>query len=170
MAQKTGKEGSVAPKERVNIIYRTYVGDAQEDVELPFRFLVMGDFTGRPDETIIEKRGVVGVDKDNFDSVLAAHEVRILAKVADKLTDKPGEDLSVDLNIRAMQDFTPDQICQQVPELKALVDLRDALGGLRGPLGNVPAFRKRLEAVLDDPEARQRLMSELNLVLEKDNK
>jgi type VI secretion system protein ImpB len=166
MAQKTGKAGSVAPKERVNIVYKTYVGDAQEDVELPFRFLVLGDFTGRPDDTIIEKRPPIGVDKDNFDSVLAAHEVSVKANVPDQLSETPGHELSVDLKFRAMKDFTPDQLCQQVPELKSLVDLRDALAALRGPLGNIPAFRKRLEAVLDDPEGRKRLMEELNLVLD----
>ena len=51
MAQKSGKEGSVAPRERVNIVYKTFIGDAEEEIELPFRFLVMGDFTGRPDDT-----------------------------------------------------------------------------------------------------------------------
>ncbi len=52
----------------------------------------------------------------------------------------------------------------------ALVDLRDALTALKGPLGNVPAFRKRLQAILDDPEAQKKLMAELNLVIDKDKK
>ena len=41
------KEGSVAPKERVNIVYRPAIGDGREEVELPLRLMVMGDFTGR---------------------------------------------------------------------------------------------------------------------------
>ena len=44
------KEGSVAPRERVNIVYRPATGDAQEEVELPLKFLVMSDFTGKPDD------------------------------------------------------------------------------------------------------------------------
>ena len=31
------KEGTVAPKERVNIVYRPATGDAQEEVELPLK-------------------------------------------------------------------------------------------------------------------------------------
>ena len=37
------KEGSVAPKERVNIIYKPATGNAQEEVELPLKILMVGD-------------------------------------------------------------------------------------------------------------------------------
>jgi type VI secretion system protein ImpB len=170
MAQKVGKEGSVAPRERVNIVYKTYTGDAEEEIELPFRFLVMGDFTGRDDETPIEERAPVNVDKDNFDEVLAAQNVGVNLSVPNKLSGEEGDELPVSLQFSKLRDFSPDAVCSQVPELKALVDLRDALTVLKGPLGNVPAFRKRLEAVLDDPEAQKKLMAELNLVLDKDKK
>jgi len=170
MAQKSGKEGSVAPRERVNIVYKTYIGDAEEEIELPFRFLVMGDFTGRPDDTPIEERQPINVDKDNFDSVLAAQEVSVAANVPNKLSGQEGDEMAVSLKFEKMRDFTPDAVCEQVPELRSLVELRDALTVLKGPLGNVPAFRKRLEAVLDDPEAQKKLMAELNLVLQDKDK
>ena len=44
-----GKEGTVAPKERVNIVYRPATGDAKEEIELPLKLLVVGDFTLQPD-------------------------------------------------------------------------------------------------------------------------
>ncbi len=37
------KEGSVAPKERINITFKPAVGGAQEEVELPLKLLVLGD-------------------------------------------------------------------------------------------------------------------------------
>ncbi len=40
-------DGSVAPKERINIVYRSSTGDAQEQIELPLKQLVLGDFTLR---------------------------------------------------------------------------------------------------------------------------
>ena len=43
------KEGSVAPKERVNITYKPAVGNAKEEVELPLKLLMVGDYTMRPD-------------------------------------------------------------------------------------------------------------------------
>ena len=36
------KEGSVAPKERVNIVYRPATGDAKVEVELPLKLLILG--------------------------------------------------------------------------------------------------------------------------------
>jgi type VI secretion system protein ImpB len=166
MARATsGKTGSVAPKERINIVYRSKTGDAQEEVELPMRFLVLGDYTGRDDSRPIEEREAISIDKENFDRVLDAHDVRCDFNVPNELSDEEGaaQELGVSLRFSSMRDFTPDAICQQVPELKQLIELRDALSAFKGPLGNIPAFRKRLEAILDDPAAQQRLVSELGL-------
>ena len=157
------REGSVAPRERVNIVYKTYIGDAEEEIELPFRFLVLGDFTGRPDDTPIEQRELANVDKDNFDDVLASKEVGLEANVPNKLSGQEGDELAVSLSFKRIRDFTPDALCEQVPELKQLTELRDALTTLKGPMGNIPAFRKRLQAIMDDPEAQKRLIEELKL-------
>ncbi len=159
------KEGSVAPKERVNIVYKSDIGDAQEEVELPFRFLVVGDFTGKEDpETPVEQRTLVSVDKTNFDDVLAGQQVSVDMNVPNELTEgQENEELAVSLRFENMKDFTPDAITQQVPELSGLVALRDALTMLKGPLGNIPTFRKQLERLLTDPESRERILKELSL-------
>ena len=62
-----------------------------------------------------------------------------------------------------MKDFTPEGVLQQVPELRKLEELRDALTALKSPLGNKPAFRKKLQQLLGDHASRQKLMSELGL-------
>ena len=62
MAATPGKDGAVAPQERVNIRYRTETNGAVEDVELPLRMLVAGDFTGRPDDTPLEERKPINVE------------------------------------------------------------------------------------------------------------
>ena len=66
------EQGSVAPKERVNIVYRPATGDAKEDVELPFKQLVIGDFTQTEDDRQLEEIKPISVDKDNFNSVSCA--------------------------------------------------------------------------------------------------
>ena len=164
------KEGSVAPKERVNIVYKTDIGDAQEEVELPFRFLVVGDFTGKEQPDLpVEQRTLVSVDKTNFDDVLAGQQVATDLSVPNELTENnDGEELAVSLRFENMKDFSPDAITQQVPELAGLVGLRDALTMLKSPLGNSPAFRKQLERLLTDPEARDRILKELNLTMVDD--
>ena len=62
-----------------------------------------------------------------------------------------------------MKDFNPAAVVEQVPELKKLMELRDALVALKGPLGNAPAFRKAIESVLSDDDSRDRVLGELGL-------
>lgn len=157
------KESTVAPKERVNIVYKPAT-DAQEEVELPLKMLMVGDYTGTEDGRLIEERKPVSVDKTNFNDVLAAHNVKIKASVPNKLSqDKDAGELSVSLNMKTMRDFDPDQLAEQVPELKQLLKVREALVSLKGPLGNLPSFRKELQATLDDKDKLAALYQELNL-------
>ena len=67
------------------------------------------------------------------------------------------------LKINSMKDFNPANLVDQVPELKKLMELRDALVALKGPLGNAPAFRKAIESVLSDDDSRDRVLGELGL-------
>src|ERR687892_149073 len=96
------KEGTVAPKERVNIVYKSEVAGAQQDVELALKF-------------------------------------------------------------ESLADFGPEGVVNQVPELRKLQELRAALTALKGPLGNVPAFRKKIQALLGEDATREKLMAELGL-------
>ena len=157
------KEGSVAPKERVNIIYRPATGDQKEEVELPLKVLVMGDFTLQKDARSVEDRQPVNIDKDNFNDVLAAHNVRLETVVENKLSDEPDAQMSLNLDFKKMKDFEPDTIIQKIPELKKLMELRDALKALKGPLGNIPEFRKKIQDIVKDDEVKARLLKELGI-------
>lgn len=158
-----GKEASVAPKERVNITYKPATGDAKEEVELPLKVLVMGDFTGAPDDTAVEDRKAVNVDKDNFDDVLNSYNLKLDTVVPNKLSDDPDEEMAVSLDFNGLKDFNPDAIVEKVPELKKLVDLRNALKAVKGPLGNIPDFKKKLNDLISDPGAKERILKELGI-------
>ena len=157
------KEGSVAPKERVNIVYKPATGDAKEEVELPLKTLVVGDFTLKDDDTPVEDRKTINVDKDNFDDVLKAQDVGLNTTVKSTMSDDPDAQLTLDLDFKSMKDFDPDAIVQKIPELKKLIDLRNALKALKGPLGNVPAFRKKIQELVEDEGTRARLLKELGI-------
>ncbi|MBB1314162.1 MULTISPECIES: type VI secretion system contractile sheath small subunit [Aliivibrio] len=164
------RDGSVAPKERINIRYVPATGDVQEDVELPLSMMVVGDFTARADETPIEDRTPINIDKDNFNDVLEGYSPNVKVNVDNKLSGEEGAQLGVDLTFNSMKDFSPEAIAKSVPELSGLLELREALVALKGPLGNVPAFRKKIAAVLQDEDARQKLLEELNLSADKEAK
>jgi len=157
------KEGSVAPKERVNIVYKPATGNAQEEVELPLKILMMGDYTGKPDSTPLEERKPINVDKDNFNEVMGKQGLSVSMNVADKLSETSGGEMAVSLKFSSLADFGPEGIVNQVPELRKLLELRSALSALKGPLGNIPAFRKKIQGLLGDNDARQKLMGELGI-------
>jgi type VI secretion system protein ImpB len=157
------KETSVAPTERVNIVYQSATGNAQEQVELPLKILMLGDFTGKPDERPIEERAPINVDKDNFNDVMAQQNLQVTLSVPDKLSQEEGVSLPVTLQFRNLSDFTPESIAHQVPELEKLLRLRASLHALKGPLGNIPAFRRKLQDLLNDADGRQALMRELGM-------
>ncbi len=157
------KEGSVAPKERVNIVYKPATGGAQEEVELPLKILMLGDYTQRQDDRPVEDRKPINVDKDNFSQVMAEQKLEVDINVPDKLSNEPGAELSLNLKFKKLSDFTPEGIANQVPEMRKLLELRNALNALKGPLGNVPAFKKKIQSMLGDDASRAQLMKELGL-------
>ncbi len=157
------KEGSVAPKERVNIVYRPATGDSKEEVELPLKLMLLGDYTLRDDDTEIQHRDVVNIDRNNFNDVMANHRLNLQMTVPNKLSCEEDEELNLKLDINNLRDFEPESIVRQVPELAKLLELREALTFLKGPLGNVPAFRKQIESLLGDDDSRRQLMAELGV-------
>jgi len=151
------KETTVAPRERVNIVYRPALEDAREEVELPLKMLVLGDFTGQGDERPVELRTPVKVDRNSLDEVLKAQRVTLGFLVEDRI-GAPGGELTVQLTLESLKDFTPQAIVEQVPELRRLAELREALRALKGPLANLPEFRKKIQDAIGDQATRQKLL------------
>lgn len=155
------KEASVAPKERINIVYRPATGGAQAEIELPLKLMMLGDYTGKADSTQLENRKPISIDKDNFNDVMRAHKLSAEINVANKLTGGADDQMAVNLNFGTLKDFDPEAVARQVPEMNNLLELRAALVALKGPLGNVPAFKKKIEKLMGDDAAREKLMKEL---------
>lgn len=155
-------DGSVAPKERVNIVYKSTTGDQSEDVELPLKLLMIGDYTGKSSDETVEDRAPVNIDKDNFDNVMAGFNLSLDMNVGNTLSEED-DDMAVHIDIKSMKDLTPDSVAKQVPELESMIEMRKALLALKGPLGNVPAFRKAIQNILNDDGSRAQMMKELGI-------
>lgn len=156
------QESTVAPKERVNIRFKPATGNVKEEVELPLKLMVLGDFTGRADDRPVEERELVNVNKDNFDEVVKSQNLNLDVAADNKLDDSPeAGKMAVSLKFESLKDFEPERVAQQIPEVRTLTELRTALVALKGPLGNVPGFRKAIQSLLEDDAARQKLLNEL---------
>ena len=143
------KEGSVAPKERVNIKYSPATGDAQEEVELPLKLMMMGDYTLKQDDRPVEDRAPINVDKDNFNKVMEGQDLSLDVLVDNKLVDEEDAEMSTSLKFKNLKDFEPESIVKQVPELNQLLEMRDALTALERAFGQCTGFSKNVAASPD---------------------
>ncbi|WP_330983251.1 MULTISPECIES: type VI secretion system contractile sheath small subunit [Enterobacterales] len=155
--------GSIAPRERVNIRFQPAVGNQTAEVELPLNLLVTGNLTGGTDDTPLDERQPVAIDRNNFNAVLEQSGIEREFTVPSALSETPDARMGINLKVRALSDLSPDTIAAQVPEMRKMLELREALVALRGPMGNIPAFRAQLQALLDDEKSREQLIAELGL-------
>ena len=80
--------------------------------------LVVGDMKGRADDSSIEERSMVSINKNNFSSVMGEMDIKLNINVPNKLSGKDNDELNVDLSFGSLNDFSPDSIANKVPELK----------------------------------------------------
>ncbi len=149
------KGPSKARESRVNIVISDALRGGAEP-ELPFRMLVMGDFSTTDDKRPMEDRQPIDVNKSNFDSVMQSYNLSMDTSVNDRLTGT-GE-MPISLKFGTLKDFRPESIARQVPQLKSLLEFRDALKALRPKMGDKAAQKKLLDAI-KDPETREKILA-----------
>lgn len=157
---------SESPKERINVTYKPATGDQSAEVEIPYKLTILGEFNPDEEAKPVEDKKVISVNKNNFNDVLKHQNLSLSFSVDNKLTDEEGASLNVSLDLNSMKDFSPESIVDNVDEMKKLMALRQSLISLKGPLGNVPAFRKAIESAIADETERDKLLQELSLAEE----
>lgn len=152
---------SKPPKERINISYKAKTGDQTAEVELPLKLMVMSNLKGSTLDAPLEERKPISINKINFNQVMDGMGVSLHFNTKNTLSEE-AEEINVNLEFKGMKDFSPDSIAQQVPELRKLMQLREALMALKGPMGNIPDFRKAVLSALSDEESKQKLLLEIS--------
>jgi type VI secretion system protein ImpB len=151
------------PPSRVNIRYVKDTGGAREEIELPLKLLVTGDFTLRPDDTPLEDRKKISIDKNNFGAVMKEQKLGLDLVVPD--TIKGGdEELALKLKFDSLEDFSPTGVAKQIPQLNTMLQVRNLLKDLKARVISNREFRKALEGILKDKDQMNQLMSELDKI------
>jgi type VI secretion system protein ImpB len=148
------------PKARVNIKLDLHTGGAQKKVELPLKLMMMGDYSNGKEQRPLSERSKVNINKNNFDSVLAEFSPALKLAVENTLAGD-NSDTSVDLNFQSMKDFEPEQVARQIPQLRALLAMRNLLRDLKSNLLDNATFRYELERILKDDALSEELRAEL---------
>lgn len=149
---------------RVHITTDVETGDAIEMKELPFVVGVLGDFSGQPVDALplVRDRKFVEINPDNFDTVLESMKPHLALSVDNKLQpEKADTKLKLDLTFKSLEDFEPQRIAQQVPELQKLLELRTKLGDLKGSFQGNPNFEEQMDDIIKSTEKRAQLAGEI---------
>ena len=157
---------SEVPKARINLKLDLHTGGATKKTELPLKLLVTGDFSHGQETSPLSERSKINVNKNNFNSVLAEYSPKVDLTIKNTLTDDGSEE-NISLTFRDMKDFMPEQVARQIPQLKAMLAMRNLLRDLKANLLDNQAFRKELEKILLDPSLSAELRNELSALAPK---
>jgi len=152
------------PKARINLKLDLHTGGASKKMELPLKLLVAGDFSHGQETAPLSERSKTNINKNNFNSVLAEYAPSVHLTVENTLAGDGSEE-NIHLTFRDMKDFTPEQVARQIPQLKAMLAMRNLLRDLKANLLDNQNFRKELEKILLDPALSNELRSELSAMV-----
>lgn len=149
------------PKARINLKLDLHTGGSGKKIELPLKLLVAGDFSNGQESGLLSDREKVNINKNNFDAVLSEYSPKVNLTVQNTLAGDGSED-NISLTFQSMNDFSPEQVSRQIPQLKAMLSMRNLLRDLKANLLDNQTFRKELEKILLDPALSAELRSELS--------
>lgn len=152
------------PKSRLTLTYRTNVSGTPEDMTLPFRLLIMGDLsngTSKDRAVDLDLRTIRRLDGKNLNHLMADMKMSVNVSAPNRIDPEKSENLNVTLPITGMKSFTPAEIAENVPKLKALLLLRKLLLEVQNNLDNRKEFRTMLRQIAENPEAVAALRKEL---------
>ena len=145
---------SKARPARVNIVISDGLKGRVKNPELPFKVLVVDDLTLRSDSTPVDQREIKNIDKTKFNEVMASYNLSLTVSVPDRITGT-GE-MPVTLRFNNLDDFRPESIVRQVPELRKLQELRNGLLMIRGGVTD-KQFQEHFGKLLNDPAAAEEI-------------
>ena len=154
------------PKARINLKLALHTGGAQKKVELPLKLLTVGDFSNGKEHRPLAERQKLDINKNNFNNVLSELNQEVNLTVANTLSGDGSEE-GIKLSFSNIKDFEPEQVARQIPQLRAMLAMRNLLRDLKSNLLDNVTFRKELERILKDPALSDELRAEMNALAEK---
>jgi type VI secretion system protein ImpB len=152
------------PKSRLTLKYKTEVSGQPEDLTLPLRMLVTGDFSlgsSKDRKVDLDERRLRNMDGKNTDAVMKDMGMSLKFAVPNKIDPESEEDMNVEIPIDSMKAFLPDHIAQNVPKLKGILMLKQLLEEVMSNVDNRKEFRNLLGKLLSDQEALGKMMEQL---------
>jgi type VI secretion system protein ImpB len=152
------------PKSRLTLKYKTEISGQPEDLTLPMRLLVTGDFslgTSKDRKVDLEERRIRNMDGKNTNAAMKDMGMSLKFAVPNKIDPENEEDMNVESPIDSMHAFLPDHIAENVPKLKGILMLKQLLEEVMSNVDNRKEFRNLLGKLMSDQEALGKMVEEL---------
>ncbi len=141
-------------RSRVTLKYKTEVNGETATEELPFRQLVIGDFSGgtsKDRQEDLENRAIRSFDGNNTSDLINDMGVQVDMVVPNKI-EAGKKDLRVNLKIDEKRSFDPNEVAKQVPQVRALLQAKQLLIELQSNIANKRELGALLNRLYADPE------------------
>jgi type VI secretion system protein ImpC len=91
--------------------------EEKKEIELPFKLLILGDFSNASSDREIELLKPTAIDFSNFSKVISSHKIKVCLDIA--LADENGQIIYIDVDIafNSIESFEPKQLIANVPYL-----------------------------------------------------
>lgn len=150
------------PNSRLMINYETNVDGVLKKKELPYRVLVVGDLSkGRSVDAKKEftdrvvRRVNNGVDR-------ALEDMNISFDFeAPNFVSKDPSNLKVNYRIQSVKDFRPDAVAKKVPEIRALLEMKEILASFAKDIENNRNLKKTIDMIFSDSNELEALKNKI---------
>ncbi|MEJ1337880.1 MAG: type VI secretion system contractile sheath small subunit [Candidatus Sedimenticola sp. (ex Thyasira tokunagai)] len=168
------KDDKNMPKSRVTLRYRTEINGVPEDIILPLRLLIAGDFSGHQlngggvnptagqidgqsnERLDLDKRTLFDASLINDLEVYDADGIKLSSgdrynAIMQRLNVKTGLGIN-EIKFTKLSDFLPNRVLENSgPEINNHFEIRRLLNGVKANLANSKQYRQAIEDVLVDP-------------------
>ena len=161
------------PEDKVRIVYPIDFPERM-DIEIPFKLLVLGDFTLTNDERFIEDREKTVINRENFNKVLDSMKICLRIQCPNRLSSRSfDENLNFEIKFTSLTDFSPDSLVKNIPELNEMIEKRSTLQVLKKYLVTNKLFRKIIRDFLKNIDRevlrKQEFEKQLKEIVQKGN-
>ncbi|MFT6990073.1 MAG: type VI secretion system protein ImpB [Paraglaciecola sp.] len=142
------------PKSRLTLRYRTEINGEPEDIELPLRLLVLGDFSGtHTPKAAFDERKILNFNGKNLNSIMEKMAIKL--QVIDSAEERHT------ISIENVNSFLPGHIIKSIPAMDEMVKAKKLLNALLSSINNSSKFRNALTSILDNPDSLTLLQNKM---------
>src|SRR5262249_52001585 len=144
--------------------YRTNIEGEEQDISLPLRTMVLGDFSqgsSKDRQESLEDRRLRSIDGTNrVDDLMKDMDITLQIKVPNQIDRDKGE-VEVARKITSMKSFSNDEVAQHIQQVKALTMLKQLLLEMQSNIDNRRDLRKLVQELYQNPDSLQKTLAEL---------